>query len=275
MFCHASLFWGLLVGRVRCYLLVRLFEVSGFDERLMVLEACITSAADAVVAVQNGAQRLELNVAIEVGGLTPTVGLLRQVKEAVNAPVLVMIRPRSGGFCYSGSEKHLMMRDARELVDCGADGIVVGGLAAGGVIDRQLIESLRDVCGQGEVVFHRAFDLLHKQNEMLEELIELRVDRVLTSGCAATALEGADCISELRKSASGRIEILPAGGIRAKTVVEVLENTGCNQVHGTFKMLQTDPAGCVCSGSYPVVDGKEVSAVRALMDGYPAMQHRP
>ena len=243
-----------------------LSEMASSDERSIVLEACIASADDAVVAVENGAQRLELNVAIEVGGLTPTVGLLAQVKESVDVPVMVMVRPRTGGFRYSDSEKGLMVRDARTLVDCGADGIVFGGLSVGGLLDHRLIERLRDVCPQGELVFHRAFDLLHKPVEAVEELIGLHVDRVLTSGCAATALEGTGRISEFLRSARGRIEILPGGGICANTVGELLEKTGCTQVHGTFKVLQTDSAGWVCSGSYPVLDGNEVSAVRAVMD---------
>lgn len=232
------------------------------------LEACVTSVADAVVAVKNGAQRLELNVGIELGGLTPTVGLLGQVKEAVDVPVLVMVRPRAGGFCYSPSEKRLMVRDAHALLDLGADGIVTGGLSDDGLIDYRLIESLRDVCRERELVFHRAFDLLQKQGEAIEELVALRVNRVLTSGCEATALEGFACIAELLRISNGRIEILPGGGISSETVGELLKKTGCTQVHGTFKVMQTDPAGSVCSGSYPAVDPDEVSFVREELDRF-------
>lgn len=244
--------------------------MSRADEMSFVLEACVTSVADAVVAVKNGAQRLELNVGIELGGMTPTGGLLGQVKEAVDVPVLVMVRPRAGGFCYSPSEKRLMIRDAHALLDLGADGIVTGGLSAEGLIDGRLIEDLRDVCREGELVFHRAFDLLLQQAEAIEELVALRVDRVLTSGCEATALEGSGRISELLKCAKGRIEILPGGGISSTTVGELLKKTGCTQVHGTFKVIQIDPAGSVCSGSYPAVDPNEVNAVRQEMNRFQA-----
>jgi copper homeostasis protein len=243
-------------------------QMSIVDESSVVLEACVTSVADAVFAVKNGAQRLELNVGIELGGLTPTVGLLGQVKEAVDVPVLVMVRPRAGGFCYSPSEKRLMVRDAHALLDLGADGIVTGGVSADGGIDHRLIESLRDICLDAELVFHRAFDLLQKQSDGIEELIALRVDRVLTSGCEATALEGSACIAELLRSANGRIEILPGGGVCSKTVGELLKKTGCTQVHGTFKVLQSDPAGSVCSGSYPSLDPAEVRAVREALDRF-------
>ena len=96
--------------------------------RHILLEACVCSVSDAVSAVEHGADRLELNVAIELGGLTPTVGLLQQVKEAVDVPVLAMVRPRAGGFRYSTSEQRLMRRDAHALLKDGADGIVVGAM---------------------------------------------------------------------------------------------------------------------------------------------------
>ena len=242
--------------------------MSSSDERSVVLEACVTSVADAVVAVKNGAQRLELNVGIELGGLTPTVGLLGLVKEAVDVPVLVMVRPRAGGFCYSPSEKRLMVRDAHVLLDLGADGLVTGGLSDDGLIDQRLIERMRDVCREGELVFHRAFDLLQKQDEAIEELVALRVNRVLTSGCETTALDGCSCIADLLRSARGRIEILPGGGISSTTVGELLKKTGCTQVHGTFKVMHADPAGSVCSGNYPAVDPKEVNAVREVLDQF-------
>ncbi|MAI70986.1 MAG: copper homeostasis protein CutC [Rhodopirellula sp.] len=244
-----------------------------FSEKPAVLEACVASVADAVAAAQSGADRLELNVGIELGGLTPTVGLLEQVKDAVDLPVLVMLRPRAGGFCYSALEKRVMVRDAHVFMERGADGVVIGALAENGLIDHELIERIREVCQERELVFHRAFDLLRKQSEGLEKLIELDVDRVLTSGGEASALAGAGGILELVKIANGRISILPGGGVRAATVVEMLQKTGCTQVHGTFKVLKTDPAGNVCEGSFPVVDPDEVKAVRYVLDRYCSDRH--
>jgi copper homeostasis protein len=243
-------------------------QVSAFADRAVVLEACVASVADAVVAVQNGAQRLELNVGIEVGGLTPTVGLLGQVKEAVDVPVLVLVRPRAGGFCYSPSEKRLMIRDAHAFMDMGADGIVTGALSTDGLLDKRFVESMREVCREGELVFHRAFDLLQGHSDGLEELVALRADRILTSGGETSALAGAVRIAELLKLADGRISILPGGGICSQTVGALLKATGCSQVHGTFKMLRVDPDGNVGSGSYPAVDSEEVKAVRGVLDRY-------
>lgn len=242
--------------------------MSKFAERLILLEACVTSVADAVAAVEHGAQRLELNVGIELGGLTPTVGLLEQVKGAVNVPVMVMLRPRAGGFCYSTSEKRVMVSDAQLFLERGADGVVTGGVSADGVIDHAFIHSIREVCYDKEVVFHRAFDLLRNQWEAIEELIGLGVNRILTSGGEASALAGAGRILDLLRISKGRIEILPGSGIRSTTVVELLAKTGCTQVHGTFAVEQMDPAGHVCGGSFPVLDPKELRAVRDVLDRY-------
>ena len=234
----------------------------------VVLEACVASVADSVAAAQSGAQRLELNVGIELGGLTPSVGLLELVKDAVEVPVLVMLRPRAGGFCYSASEKRLLIRDAELLIEHGADGLVTGGLSTEGLIDREFIETVRDVCSEGELVFHRAFDLIQEPSQAIEELVELRVDRILTSGGETTALKGATRISELLCVADGRIVVLPGGGIRSTTVDGLLEKTGCTQVHGTFKTLRIDPAGHVCGGDFPVVDAEEIRNVREILDRF-------
>jgi copper homeostasis protein len=232
----------------------------------VLLEACVASVADAAAAVQNGADRLELNVGLELGGLTPSYGLLGQVKDAVDVPVVVMIRPRAGGFCYSPSEKRLMIRDAHGLLAQGADGIVTGATTAKGDIDIRFLEDMRNVCRQRELVFHMAFDSLPNRAEALEQLIGLRVSRVLTAGGQATALAGHQVVADSLERAGGKIEILPGGGVRSGNVSELLLKTGCDQVHGTFKRILSDPAGNVCSDTYPALDKDEVKAVREVLD---------
>jgi copper homeostasis protein len=242
----------------------------GVTDRCVLLEACVASVADAVAAVQNGAQRLELNVGIELGGLTPTLGLLEQTKEAVDVPVLVMIRTRGGGFCYTPSEKRLMIRDAQALLELGADGVVTGALTSQGEPDTRLIEDMRNVCRERELVFHMAFDLLKNSENALEEMIGLRVNRILTAGRQRTALAGQEVISKLVDKSNGRIEVLPGGGVNAENVRELLMRTGCSQVHGTFKVMRNDPAGNVCSGQYPALDANQVRWVSEELDRYDA-----
>ncbi len=237
-------------------------------DRCVVLEACVASVADAVTAVQNGAQRLELNVGIELGGLTPSLGLLEQTKEAVDVPVLVMIRTRGGGFCYTPSERRLMIRDAHALLEVGADGVVTGALTAQGEPDTRLIEDMRNVCRERELVFHMAFDLIKNSEHALEQMIGLRVNRILTAGGQKTALAGQEVISNLVNKSNGRIEVLPGGGVNADNVREILVRTGCSQVHGTFKVMQNDPAGHVCSGEYAALDADQIRLVSEELNRY-------
>ena len=236
----------------------------------ILLEACVASVADAVLAVSHGAERLELNVGIELGGITPSLGLLQQTKEAVDAPVMVIIRPRGGGFCYSASERRLMVHDAQALLAAGADGVVTGGLGSQGRVDASLMEQMRDVCQEKELVFHMAFDLLNDPEQGLEELVSLQVSRVLTAGGRSTAIEGKGLIAKLVAQSAGRIDILPGGGVDSGNVIELLRHTGCSQVHGTFKMFREDAAKFVCDGRYPALDELEIRRVRSKLNEYVA-----
>jgi|TARA_B110000495_G_C22883178_1_gene515071 copper homeostasis protein len=234
--------------------------------RHILLEACVCSVSDAVSAVEHGADRLELNVAIELGGLTPTVGLLQQVKEAVDVPVLAMVRPRAGGFRYSTGEQRLMRRDAHALLKDGADGIVVGAMTQLGTVDVRLMQNLKVACGARDLVFHMAFDSLPDREAAIEDLIRCGVCRVLTSGGCKTAFEGSAVISELQTFANDRLEILPGGGVTAENVRSLIQLTGCRQVHGSFKVLKHDPAGPVCCSTYPALNVDHIRAVRTELD---------
>ncbi|HEY3787990.1 MAG TPA: copper homeostasis protein CutC [Urbifossiella sp.] len=199
-----------------------------------ILEAAITTATDARAAESAGADRLELCSVLEVGGVTPSLGTFLDVREAVRIPVYVLLRPRPGGFVYCNDEFATIRRDAEWFLNNGASGIVCGILDAEGRIDRARCVELAAMA-KGNVVFHRAFDFLPDRFAALEELIDLGFERILTSGGAATAAEGAEKIARLMDRAAGRIEILPAGGIGPQNVEELIKITGCNQVHGSFR----------------------------------------
>jgi copper homeostasis protein len=192
--------------------------------------------------------------------------LLQEVKQAVEIPVLVMIRARGGGFCYSRNESRLMMRDAELLLGLGADGVVAGALLADGTVDREFWKQLGRLARGREFVFHRAFDVIKRQEAALEQLIELATTRVLTSGGHNSALEGCDQLARLRNIAKGRIEILPAAGITPDNVVALVKATGCDQVHGSFGQLLYDSAGCVADGHYPGTCQDRVARTRAALD---------
>jgi copper homeostasis protein len=206
----------------------------------VVVEVCIASVADALAAQTAGADRLELNAALALGGLTPSLGLVQEVRRAVALPLLVMIRTRTGGFAYSDDEFRVMVRDAQLALRHGADGIAFGILTAQGQVDtvrcRQFLEQVRPL----QAVFHRAFDVTSDPAAALEQLVTLGVQRILTSGQEESAYNGADRIARLMQQAAGRIEILPAGGINRFTLADVLARTGCDQVHCSLRTSVPD-----------------------------------
>jgi copper homeostasis protein len=197
----------------------------------ILVEVCVGSVADIEQALTAGADRLELCSALELGGLTPSLGLVETALAASPIPVVTMLRPRAGGFRYNSHEFAAMQRDAERFLDLGASGVVFGVLDEYGQIDiprcRELVRSI----GTSHVVFHRAFDFVRDQHSALDVLIDLGVTRVLTSGGKPTAIEGAHEIRKLISRVAENIEILPGGGINATNVVEFVRATGCNQVH--------------------------------------------
>ena len=195
------------------------------------LELCIGSAEDAVIAEKAGADRVELCSALMLGGLTPSAGMILEVKNTVNIPFVAMVRPRGGGFDYSDSDFQVMLRDAQQAIDLGADGIVFGILKADGEIDLERSKQLVDIGAGKQVVFHRAFDVVPDPQKSLEQLIDMGVTRVLTSGQEDSSYNGAPLIKELIEQAAGRIEILPGGGIDRFNLDDVIERTGCTQIH--------------------------------------------
>ena len=206
----------------------------------ILLEICCGSAEDAIEAAAGGADRVELCSALFLGGLTPSLGSLLQVKAKTKIPVIAMNRPRQAGFCYSQAEFAVMERDAEIFIEHGADGIVFGILNADGTVDLERTRSICRQIGVKQAVFHRAFDVTPDPFRALEELIELGITRVLTSGQKNAAPEGASLIARLIEKAAGRIEVLPGAGLTADNVRQFVAQTGCKQVHMTAFKTQRD-----------------------------------
>lgn len=240
------------------------------------LEICCGSIDDVFAAAAAGADRVELNSAMFLGGLTPSIGAVREAKKA-GIPIMAMVRPRDGGFCYSRREFDGMLEDIRVFVREGVDGLVFGVLNPDGSVDA-LRNSLLIEAAQGcETVFHRAFDVVPDWKSALDTLIRLGFNRVLTSGQASSALLGAETIKEMVAYANGRIQILPGGGIRHENAAKLIEKTGCTQLHSSCGTVCRDiscdnnPAICFRSSAdtpgneYPITDGEKVRALlRAL-----------
>jgi copper homeostasis protein len=199
----------------------------------VLLEICCGSIDDALEAEKGGAERVELCSALFLGGLTPSVGTIQEAKRRLKIPIIVMVRPRAGGFAYSEAEMASMERDTEAAVENGADGIVVGILQSDGKVDVARCHRIRRLIGTRQAVFHRAFDVTPDPFEALEQLVDLGFTRVLTSGQKDSVPEGVELIKKLIERASDRIEILPGGGIQDWNLKEVVERTGCQQVHMT------------------------------------------
>lgn len=240
----------------------------------LLLEVCVGSVEDAIAAEQAGADRLELCSAVELGGLTPSMGLLEQTLAEVKLPVMAMIRPRPGGFSYSLSEFRTMMLDAERLLDVGAQGIVFGPLDHARQVHSGQVLELVGLAGERETVFHKAFDFVSCQREALDKLVELNVRRVLTSGGHSAAIDGVEQLKELVSQSGGSIEILPGGGITAQNVAEVISVSGCHQIHvgaagSRFdQSISHSDAVALCdmnrltAGELRVVDRENVIAIR-------------
>lgn len=218
------------------------------------VEVAVANIADAVAAIEIGADRIELSQALELGGLTPSAALTLQVCREVQAEVWVLIRPRGAGFQYTTSERELILDDACRAIDSGAAGIVTGALDHQRQLDLDLWHRLISKVDASRCVMHRAIDCVVDRAIALEQLIDCGTRRVLTSGGAVSAWLGRSQLQQLVDQSRGRIEVLPAAGIDAENVVQLLLETGCRQVHGTFRSLATDPAEPVALSTYPRLD---------------------
>jgi len=202
-----------------------------------ILEIAANSLASALAAQRGGADRIELCAALEVGGVTPSEGLIAVVREKVRLPLYVLIRPRAGDFVYSDEEFATMQRDIEHCVTLGCDGVVIGALDAHGDVDRVRCRELIGAAGRLGVTFHRAFDMARDASAALEDLVALGCERVLTSGGAPNALQGAATIQALVRQAGHRIRIMPGGGVDANNVATLRTQTDAKEFHASARRL--------------------------------------
>lgn len=195
------------------------------------IELCVESVEGAITAEAGGANRVELCADLVEGGITPSAGSMRMAKERLGIPTMVMIRPRGGDFLYSRVELDIMLHDIAVARDTGVHGVVFGMLDTNGTIDKAAMRELTDAARPLEVTCHRAFDMTIDPRRALDDLMEIGVDRVLTSGQEVDAVLGMPLLAELVKQAGDRIIVMPGGGITPERIREVVETTGCRDVH--------------------------------------------
>lgn len=207
----------------------------------ILIEVPVETLDDAMAATRGGADRLELCAALEVGGLTPSIGVLRAIKASSPLPVVCMVRPRSGGCRYSENDFAVMLRDRDLMIENNADGIVFGFLDQDGAIDASRVGAFLDgIPAKIETVFHRAFDLVGDPAGSLEFLVASKVTRILTSGGKPSAPEGVEAIRKLVEQAEGRIELIGGGGIRLENAADIVIRTGLRQIHSSCRATAQD-----------------------------------
>lgn len=209
----------------------------------MIFEICCGCSGDAKAAWNNGAKRIELNSALNLGGLTPSVGTLISVKQQTYLEIIAMNRPRAGGFCYTDEEFQTMLLDTQHLLSNGAHGIAFGILNSDRTIDlirtAKIVELIHSY---GKIaVFHRAFDCTPDLDRSMRELIAVDIDRVLTSGGVPKAFDGIRTLKSLQENYGDKIEILAGSGVTTDNALQIMEQTGLTQVHSSCKAWVSDP----------------------------------
>lgn len=204
----------------------------------MILEICAGSIESVLAAKAGGAQRVELCSALAEGGVTPSVGLMREARKVEGIKMNVLIRPRGGDFLYTEEEVRIMEADILAAREVGADGVVIGALTADGDVDVDICKRLLKAAGGMSVTFHRAFDMVRDKDKALEDVIALGCDRILTSGLMPTALDGLGTLRELMAKSQGRIIIMPGSGVCPENVAKIVSETGVNEIHASARSVR-------------------------------------
>ena len=241
------------------------------DNQRSLLEIAANSLASAIVARDGGADRVELCTNLREGGTTPSFGSIAAVRDELQIPLYVLIRPRTGDFLYDESERGLMLRDIDACVRLGCDGVVLGALDAEGNVDMAACRQLIDAARPLGVTFHRAFDVANDQARALEDLIRLGCQRVLTSGACASAEEGAERIAALVRQASERICVMAGAGINADNILKLAIRTGAGEFHASAssprpsRMRHTSPTLCGLDKDWTQTDAEQVRRLAAAL----------
>lgn len=195
------------------------------------IEVCIDNLESLHYARHGGATRIELCSSLALGGLTPSLGFMKQAIKHAHIPVYAMIRPRQGDFLFSDDEIELMLEDIHAAKQAGLQGVVVGVLTAQSQINRDVLATLvKEAKGLG-VTFHRAIDQCLEPFEALDTIMSAGCERVLTSGLKANALAGADTIARMVQHCGNHLSIMAGAGVTAENAAEIIAKSGIKEIH--------------------------------------------
>lgn len=198
------------------------------------LEICVDDCAGLVAAQMDCVSRIELCAALDMGGITPSCGLIDQARLSP-VPVFVMIRPRAGSFEFSSGDEAQMKADIAQVRAAGLAGVVLGASLPGGDLDKAMLGRLVDACGPLRRQLHRAIDLAPDPLQALDTAIDLGFERVLTSGQARRAVDGSACLARLVDHAGGRIDIMAGSGVRPENAAAIMRRSGVKSLHASCR----------------------------------------
>ncbi len=222
---------------------------------LNLLEVCVESLEGVRIATAAGADRIELSERLDVGGVTPSVDLIRRAIGSI--PIIALVRCRPGDFYFDAIEQRQMLDEIQMAIDAGCSGVAVGASHPGHELNWDFLEAIATRYRDTELVVHRVFDSVPDSMAAIPRLIQLGYRRILTSGGASHAIDSLDRLRQWQHAFGDQIEILPAGGIGSSNAAKILEVTGCEQLHGSFR-------GTVTVDGKRIPDPEEIRAVRLL-----------
>lgn len=197
------------------------------------LEICVDSPEDLAIAVNARVDRIELCSSLDLGGLTPTPGLIEQAKSSP-VPIYAMIRPRAGNFVYTELEIRAMEADIRSIRNAGLAGVVFGCLNSANNLDKATLSRLCD-CSKGlGMTLHRAVDDMHSPRHAVNQAIELGFERILSSGGGKAAVDGIQELREMNEVSNGRIEVMAGSGVSHDNA-DMLSSIGIRSFHASCR----------------------------------------
>lgn len=228
----------------------------------MIVEICANSFESATAAQKGGADRIELCTHLAVGGLTPSYSLIEKVKKELDIPIHVLIRPKKGSFCYKEEELINMINDIEFCKEIGCAGVVSGVLKSNFNVDLKATKRLISAAESLDFTFHRAFDYANNPMKTLEQLIDLKIKRVLSSGQESLAIDGISLLTKMNSIFQNQIEIMPGSGINVANVM-AFKNKGFKSIHlSAIKQNKTKSSSFFESG----VEGvSELNTIRDIV----------
>lgn len=237
----------------------------------ILLEVCVDDPSGLSEAIAGGADRIELCAALALGGLTPTHGLMQMAAQS-GALCYPIIRPRSGDFVYTVAEVEVMRADIRAARSLGLNGVVLGASHPDGRLNQAVLRVLLDEAAGLDTTLHRCIDLAPNKPEAVTTAKALGFRRILTSGGALIAAEGAESLNAMMQAAGPDLIIMPGSGISLETLPK-LSHLPLREIHASCSSPL--PSGGAAlgfgfqSGTEKRTDRAKVAALKAALAAIP------